>query len=346
MPLGTVSFLIVLFLAGEAEAGTPYALAPTAAEMAARPEIGKILANIRFLEVKLRPQTTRLAVLTGERDRLVRERQGIEDELSVLTGRLKAILPKLWEMEVRLSGVLEASDVAWDESDRNLNWLGAVYNLAREEAGRVGTKNSALAANLAKEARLRPEIDTQASQAEAIKDALLAERLKLLRELMALRREKPSPAERLENILEQASLADISPVSVLDKPLETARGTMPWPTTGTITAEFAPDGSPPVNGIRITTASGAKVSAVHWGRVAFAGELKGFGTAVVLCHGGGALTIYSHLSSSSVKAGQELARGETLGTVGKLHPGAASGMYFELRFGLKPINPSRWFPAG
>ncbi|MBI4804177.1 MAG: peptidoglycan DD-metalloendopeptidase family protein [Desulfovibrio sp.] len=346
MPFGTVSFLILLFLAGAARAGAPYALDPTATEMAARPELGRILANIRFLEVKLRPQTTRLAVLTGERGRLVRERQGIEDELSVLTGRLKAMLPKLWEMEVRLSGVLEASDVAWDESDRNLNWLGAVYGLAREEAGRVGTKNSALAANLAKEARLRPEIDTQAAQTEAIKDALLAERLKLLRELTALRREKPAPAQRLEHILEQASLADISPVSTLDKPLETARGALPWPATGTISAVFAPDGLPPVNGIGITTAAGAKVSAVHWGRVAYAGELKGLGTVVVLSHGGGALTVYSHLSSSSVKAGQELARGEMLGTVGKLQPGTVSGMYFELRFGLKPINPSRWFPAG
>jgi murein hydrolase activator len=346
MPLGTVSFLILMLLAGAAQAGTPYALTPTASEMAARPELGKILANIRFLEVKLRPQTTRLAVLSGEKDRLVRERQRIEDELSVLTGRLKAILPKLWEMEIRLSGVLEASDVAWDESDRNLNWLGAVYGLAREEAGRVGAKNSALAANLAKEARLKPEVDAQAAQAEAIKDSLLAERLKLLRELTTVRHEKTSPAERLEQILEQASLADISPVSTLDKPLETARGALPWPTIGTISVGFAPDGLPPVNGIGITTSAGAWVSAVHWGRVAFAGEMKGLGTVVVLCHGNGALTVYSHLSSASVKAGQELARGETLGTAGKLQPGAASGMYFELRFGLKPINPSRWFPVG
>lgn len=346
MPLGIVSFLILMLLAGAARAGTPYSLAPTAQELAARPELGKILANIRFLEAKLRPQATRLAAMTGERDRLVRERQSIEDELSVLTGRLKAMLPRLWEMEVRLSGLLEASDVAWDESDRNLNWLGAVYGLAREDAGRLGAKNSELAANLAKEARLQPEVDAQAAQTETLKDALLAERLKLLRELTAQRREKPSPPERLEHILEQASLADISPLSTRNRPLDKALGAMPWPTAGTVAAGFAPEASPPVNGIGMSATAGAKVSAVHWGRVAFAGELKGLNTVVVLSHGGGALTVYSHLSSAVVKAGQEVARGETLGAVGKLQPGAASGMYFELRFGLKPINPSRWFPAG
>lgn len=348
MPPGTLSFLIlVLALSGvPVLAATPYPLAATPAELAARPELEKIQAGIRVLEARLRQQATRFAALSGEAGRLSRERQGLEDEIAQLTVKLKTMLPALWEMEVRLKGVMDASVAPWDETDRSLTWLGSVYAQAREDLNRLRIKNNELAANMEKEAGLKPEADAQGSQTESSRDALLAERLKLLKELTALRRERPAPPEQLERILEQASLADFSPLGVADKPFEAARGVLPWPAKGTSAQGFDPQASPARNGVSIATAPGARVTAVHWGRVAFAGEVKGLGHVVVLAHGGSALTVYSRLSAVSVSPGQEVARGAILGAAGELSPGGASGMSFELRFGLKPINPSRWLIAG
>jgi septal ring factor EnvC (AmiA/AmiB activator) len=67
---------------------------------------------------------------------------------------------------------------------------------------------------------------------------------------------------------------------------------------------------------------------------------------VVLAHGEDSLTVYAHLARLEVKAGQEVARGDLLGAPGKLTPAGATGLSFELRFGAKPINPSRWLLAG
>jgi septal ring factor EnvC (AmiA/AmiB activator) len=324
----------------------PYPLAASPAELAARPELEKIQANIRVLEARLAQQATRFASLSGETGRLARERQVLEDELAGLTGRLGAMLPALWEMEVRLNGVMDASVAPWDESDRGLAWLGSVYGQAREDLNRLRLANNELAANLERQAGLKPEADDQGARTEATRDALLAERLKLLKELAALRRERPSPVEQLERILEQASLADFSPLGMADKPFQAARGVLPWPAKGITAAGFDPQASPPRNGVSLATAPGAKVTAVHWGRVAFAGEVKGLGHVVALAHGGGALTVYARLSSTTVSPGQEVARGAVLGAAGELAPGGASGMSFELRFGLKPINPGRWLIAG
>jgi len=67
---------------------------------------------------------------------------------------------------------------------------------------------------------------------------------------------------------------------------------------------------------------------------------------VVLAHGGAAATVYAHMARLNVKPGQDVTRGEALGVAGEFPAPGSSGMSFELRFGLKPSNPSRWFVAG
>lgn len=351
MPLGFVPLLIaaLLGLATFAQAQTPAKqppAEPTQAERAARPELDKLLSDITFLEARLKTQKTRQAALSGELARLARERQTTEDELAGLAARLRALLPQLWEMDVRLKGMLSAPNAPWDETDRSLNWLGAQYSEVRGELARLSTKNSELTANLAREAELKPEADAQNALVEKTRDAILEARLKLRRELAFVRHERPSPQERLERILEIVALAELSPASVQDKPLDAAQGQLARPVAGEEIQAFDPAASPPRNGLGFRTVKAEAVRAAYWGRVAFAGELKGLGQVVVLAHGGAAATVYAHMARLSVKPGQDVTRGETLGVAGEFPSSGASGMSFELRFGVKPSNPSRWFVAG
>jgi septal ring factor EnvC (AmiA/AmiB activator) len=321
-------------------------LVATSAERAAHPDIEKSEAAVRDLADRLKAQNVRLAAIVGEVLRLARERQAIEDETAVMTGRLRALLPQLWALDVRLKGMLNASVAPWDETDRDLTWLGAVYAQARGDLDRLRVKKSELAANLTREAGLKPQVDAQAVQIEKTKDDLLAGRLKLWRELSNMRREHPTPGDRLERILEFVDQADFSPTGVQGRPAVAAKGRLPWPVKGKQTTDFDPAASPPRNGVQLACARGAAVRAVYLGRVAFAGDVPGLGAVVVVGHGDGLCSVYGGLARVAVAPGQEVALGEELGTVGEHAPVTGAGMSFELRFGGKPINPDRWLLPG
>ena len=93
-------------------------------------------------------------------------------------------------------------------------------------------------------------------------------------------------------------------------------------------------------------ATGRRPSAVAAasGVVVAVGELSGFEEVVVLKHPGGFLTLTGHLRGVVVEEGQQLRRGELLGKVAakQVKDGLGRTVYFELRHGERPIDPSRF----
>ena len=72
----------------------------------------------------------------------------------------------------------------------------------------------------------------------------------------------------------------------------------------------------PHGGMDIAAPIGAPVHASAAGRVIDVGDYFFSGNTVWIDHGGGLLTMYCHLSSVSVKAGDEVAAGDVVGAVG------------------------------
>ncbi len=72
----------------------------------------------------------------------------------------------------------------------------------------------------------------------------------------------------------------------------------------------------PHSGVDIAAPKGTPVGAANSGVVSMVGSLYLTGWTVVVDHGWGVSTIYAHLDSASVREGQLLKRGETLGRVG------------------------------
>ena len=93
-------------------------------------------------------------------------------------------------------------------------------------------------------------------------------------------------------------------------------------------------------------ATGRRPSAVASasGVVVAVGELSGFEEVVVVDHGGGFLTLTGHLRGVVVEKGQQLRRGQALGKVAskQVKDGLGRTVYFELRHGERPIDPSRF----
>jgi murein DD-endopeptidase MepM/ murein hydrolase activator NlpD len=101
---------------------------------------------------------------------------------------------------------------------------------------------------------------------------------------------------------------------------------------------FRPDSTiEPHSGVDLAATLKAPVFAVAEGTIAFAGPQGAAGNLVVINHPKGFQTRYAHLASVSVKLGQRLTGGETIGTVGQTGVPSvkASHLHFEVRSNTK-----------
>ena len=99
------------------------------------------------------------------------------------------------------------------------------------------------------------------------------------------------------------------------------------------------------DGVEIRASRRARgVLAAADGRVVAVGDLPGYEEVVVLEHEGGFLSLTGHLRSVVVSQGDAVKRGQRLGQVAtkQLDDGLGRTVYFELRHGERPINPTRF----
>lgn len=88
--------------------------------------------------------------------------------------------------------------------------------------------------------------------------------------------------------------------------------------------------------------AGSAVYAAAGGRVLVAradgGYNGGYGNYVVIDHGNGMQTLYAHLNSVSVSAGQSIGQGEKIGGVGSTGRSTGVHLHFEVRGGRNPLQ--------
>jgi septal ring factor EnvC (AmiA/AmiB activator) len=84
------------------------------------------------------------------------------------------------------------------------------------------------------------------------------------------------------------------------------------------------------------------VRAVADGRVVYADWFQGYGRTVILDHGAGVMTVYSHLSAVIVAPGDVIDTGRMLGLVGDSGSLEGPRLYFEVRRNGEPEDPRGW----
>ena len=128
-------------------------------------------------------------------------------------------------------------------------------------------------------------------------------------------------------------------------PFAQARGKLPWPVDGRLLARFGTprdDGRLKWDGVLIGAAAGARVRAVHDGRVVFADWLRGAGLLVIIDHGGGYLSLYGHNQSLLKSAGDLVKAGEAIANVGSSGGRDSPALYFAIRQKGQPSDPLAW----
>ncbi len=159
-----------------------------------------------------------------------------------------------------------------------------------------------------------------------------------LRELERNRQDLETLLERLSDVL-----ADIP--ANLGKHLGVARqkGRIPMPVKGPVRHAFGQSrgGGLHWQGWLIAAAAGSEVSAVAYGRVAFADWLRGYGLLIIIDHGEGFMSLYGHNESLLYEAGDWVEPGEIISVIG-VRTGNDQGLYFELRKNGKSVDPAAW----
>jgi septal ring factor EnvC (AmiA/AmiB activator) len=203
----------------------------------------------------------------------------------------------------------------------------------------------------AEEARLADLARTRSAELEKLASAQ-QERQTLLESLKGRLAAEGREIERLAAqekdlarlIAELTSILSDYPITS-EEPFSEHRGRLTWPVPGTLLRDF---GQPRVggelkwNGVVLAAPRGREVRSVYHGRVAFADWLAGMGLLVIVDHGEGYMTLYGYNETILKNAGDWVAPGDVIATVGDSGGQTETGLYFEIRRGTQPLNPRRW----
>lgn len=114
-----------------------------------------------------------------------------------------------------------------------------------------------------------------------------------------------------------------------------------------ITSSFGEDRGDHVHsGIDLAVAEGTAVAAAKGGTVIFAGWSGGYGYRIVIAHGDGTETSYSHLSDIGVEEGDVVDGGSQIGLSGNTGHSTGPHLHFEVKVDGEYVNPESYFDFG
>jgi murein DD-endopeptidase MepM/ murein hydrolase activator NlpD len=170
-------------------------------------------------------------------------------------------------------------------------------------------------------------------------------------------------AERADDLARyRAMLAEQRRLAELIKRLEaepgtgpvvgSGKGTLARPVNGPVTSGFGPRFHPILKynklhtGTDFKASTGTPVRAAGAGKVITVGRTAAYGNRVIVSHGSvngkSLVTTYNHLSATSVRSGQQVARGELVGKAGSTGYSTGPHLHFEVLVGGEFENPMRW----
>lgn len=325
-------------------------------------ERDRLAAELQELDVAISEQRLRIAEIEREQrhatkkkdelDKRLADREAhLDEESAALAAQVRAAYLSGSQEKIRL--LLNQRDPAM------LGRLMAYYQYLNDYRAE---NMAAVIAQIRELDVLREQIAAEAARLEKLASARYAElsRLNEVQEarqalLVSLREKIKSEGQEVERLAAQEKdltrlIAELTrilsdyPVNS-EQPFSEHKGKLTWPVAGTLLHDF---GQPRVsgeikwNGVVLAAPRGREVRAVYHGRVAFADWLAGMGLLVIVDHGEGFMTLYGYNETILKNAGDWVAPGDVIATVGDSGGQSEAGLYFELRNGMKPLNPRRW----
>ena len=146
--------------------------------------------------------------------------------------------------------------------------------------------------------------------------------------------------------------AIVPPSKTLPEAFTTRKGLLKLPVKGKIKHSFGAYWNAKFktknfrNGIDISADRGEPIYAVYPGRVLYSSWFKGYGNMLIIDHGGHYYTVYAHVDEIFKQKGEAVEDNEVIATVGDTGSMKGPGLYFEVRYHGKPLDPAKWIKKG
>ena len=165
--------------------------------------------------------------------------------------------------------------------------------------------------------------------------------LKELEKLRAAILEDKARFEREEKIRRQQE-------ALKSKQFSQLKGQLPWPINGKIVTKFGRQWNPKLKtateypGIDIQGKANMPVKTILNGIVVTITYLRGYGTTVIIDHGGGFYTVYSQLKSLKTHVNSEVRSGDVIAHLAESNSGNNAVLHFEIWGDGEKLDPEKW----
>ena len=123
------------------------------------------------------------------------------------------------------------------------------------------------------------------------------------------------------------------------------KGEFIWPVKGKLVKRFNSNSSVGSKGIEVSVKSGTPVSSAAAGKVIYSGDgISGYGNLLIVRHDDTFFTVYGYNKKNLVQTGAFVSKGEKIALSGSPPSGGEPRIYFEIRYGKKPVNPISYLP--
>jgi len=324
-------------------------------------ERDRITGELQSSEVLIVEKRTHLKELERQRDFSEKKKAELDGQLAVKEAELGLESAQLEDQVVAAytSGSQERIKLLLNQHDPAT--LGRLMTYYRYMSEFRGNNINAVNSHITELSDLRSQTAKEENRLAGLARARFAEltelnaaqenRQELLVALKSRIAEEGSEIDRLAAeeqdlarlIAELTSILSDYPITS-EEPFSTLRGKLTWPIAGSLVHDFGQPraGGLKWNGVVLGAPRGREVRAIYHGRIAFADWLAGMGLLVIVDHGDGFLTLYGYNETTLKSAGDWVAPGDVIATVGDSGGQQQTGLYFEVRQGTKPVNPRTW----
>ena len=132
------------------------------------------------------------------------------------------------------------------------------------------------------------------------------------------------------------------------KSFKALRGQLPWPADGRVISKFGRQWNPKLKtttenpGIDIKGKPGSSIRTVLGGVVTTITYIRGYGTTIIVDHGGGFYTVYSHVTNIQTNVDSQVRNGDVIAYMGDTGSINGSKLHFEIWGKGQKLDPEKW----
>ena len=250
----------------------------------------------------------------------------LEEQLADEQGRLNQLLETQKKQQQQLKQAGEKRQQMIASLDRELTQSANQVGRLKQDETRIRKLVSGL-----QEAARQRELARARAAAELARDQQLA----------------VAKSEKNNSVAKSSTTTITKPViqRVSNDGLGKFKGQLKMPVSGTIQAGYGSSKSGSGikwNGIMLAVQDGEPVHSIYDGQIVYADWFRGFGELVIVDHGKGYMSLYSHNSRLTRTPGELVKANDVIAYSGSSGGLAHPGLYFEVRYNGEPRDPLLW----